>query len=651
VNKPGVDTPMTPRAENIAVLVSAAVAPGTFARSLGPRSALDQGLVTGLTTSITYVLTVASQDLLGSLAAGGATDPAAVRRRLLLVDAAVVPLAFAVGRALPVRDDESTPRSLTRQAAWRVGMTGLGSLLFEGAGRAAERVDRRLGATGDGAGLPLAIPTGMLVAAAVEWRRRQAVPDEPASPGAPVIASAAVGAGTAAGLAGLALAERRLASGVGKALERQLPGTHRSWRLAGHLAALLAIGGGASALWSRAMHRIEAGVAVVDPALQGADERWVPAGCSGSTESLVPWSTLGREGRRHVVAAVRSRELVGRPEGMPDLSVPAVMGRPAVADPVQVYVGLDSAPTIRDRVALALSELDRAGAWERSLIMLCSPTGTGYVNYCAVAATQYLALGDVATVTMQYAKRPSPVALGKIADAREQNRLLWLEIAERVRKLAPERRPRIVLFGESLGAHTSQDVFMHWGTLGLQALGIDRALWVGTPYSSRWMRQVTMSSRPDTDPAAVAVVNDFGQVLAMTPEDRARLRYVLLSHDNDGVTKFGADLLMRSPRWLRDARVPIENVPPYSERGTPAGMRWRPITTFFQLLVDMKNAQAPGGYEATRHDYRPDLPRFISETYGLKATEDELARVEAAVVEREAARQQLFGPAGATPQP
>jgi uncharacterized membrane protein len=649
VGKPGVDTPMTPRAENIAVLVTAAVAPGTFARSLGPRSAVDQGLVTGLTTSITYVLTVASQDLLGNLAARGATDPAAVRRRLLLVDAAVVPLAFAVGRALPVRDDESTPRSLTRQFAWRVGMTGLGSLLFEGAGRAADGVDRRFGASGDVAGLPLAIPTGMLVAAAVEWRRRRDVPDEPASPRAPMIASMAVGAGTAAGLAGLALAERRLASGVGQALERRLPGMHRSWRLAGHLTALLAVGGGASAVWSRAMQRIEAGVAVVDPALQDADARWVPAGCSGSTESLVAWSTMGREGRRHVVAAVRSRELAGRPEGMPDLSIPAVMGRPAVADPVQVYVGLDSAPTIRDRVALALAELDRTGAWERSLIMLCSPTGTGYVNYCAVAAAQYLTLGDVATVTMQYAKRPSPIALGKISDAREQNRLLWLEIADRVRNLAPERRPRIVLFGESLGAHTSQDVFMHWGTLGLQALGIDRALWVGTPYTSRWMRQVTLGSRPDTDPAAVAVVNDFGQILAMTPEDRVHLRYVLLSHDNDGVTKFGGELLMRPPRWLRDARPPVESVPPYSERGIPAGMRWRPVTTFFQLLVDMKNAQAPGAYEATRHDYRPDLPRFISETYGLKATEDELARVEAAVVEREAARQQLFGPAGSAP--
>jgi len=85
-------------------------------------------------------------------------------------------------------------------------------------------------------------------------------------------------------------------------------------------------------------------------------------------------------------------------------------------------------------------------------------------------------------------------------------------------------------------------------------------------------------------------------------------------------------------------------VPPYSPRGIPPSMRWRPVTTFFQLLVDMKNAQIPGTYAASGHDYRPDLTRFVSEVYGLPATEDELVRVEAALAEREAAREQLFAP-------
>jgi uncharacterized membrane protein len=275
--------------------------------------------------------------------------------------------------------------------------------------------------------------------------------------------------------------------------------------------------------------------------------------------------------------------------------------------------------------------------------MLISPTGTGYVNYCAVAATQYLTLGDVAMVTLQYSKRPSPLSLGRIGAAREQNRLLLLHVAERLRAISSARRPRVVLFGESLGAHTSQDVLMHWGTLGPQALGVDRALWIGTPYGSKWMHQVTGAPRPDVDPDLVGVFNDFDQYATLPAERRARLRYVMVSHDNDGVTKFGADLIVNRPRWLEPGRPAVEEVPGASPRGVPPAMRWRPLTSFLQTMIDMKNAQAPWGYRAFAHDYRPDLARFISAVYDLPASDEQLARVERALVDRDQAGERLFG--------
>ena len=641
------------RAEQTGLVVGSAMAPGTFARSLGPRSAVDQGMVTALATTLNYVLTVAAEDALEALAMAGTADevPGEVRRRTLLVNAAAIPAGHVLHRMLQPRDDEHVLRSLARQASWRTSVTGLGGLVFAGANAAVHRADQRIGAQGRLARFPWAIPTGVLVAAGLEWQRRRTRPEQPPrgpeangedGGNAPVLASLGTGAGVAAGMVGLALAEHTLASSIGRLLSRRLPGSALTWRLSGHGLALMAMGGAVSALWTRAMQKIESGTSVVDPFLEEADHRWALPSCSGSEQSLVPWATLGREGQRHAIAVVRPQPVADRPAGVPDLSIPAVMKRPAVADPVQVYVGLDSAPTARERVDLALAEMDRTGAWDRSLLMLISPTGTGYVNYCAQAAVQYLSLGDAATVTMQYSKRPSPLSLGKVAGAREQNRLLWLQIAQRVRDMPLARRPRVVVFGESLGAHTSQDVFMHWGTLGPEALGIDRALWVGTPYASRWMQQVILYSRPDTDPDVVAMVNDFGQVLAMPAERRERLRYVLVSHDNDGVTKFGADLLVKPPRWLGDGRPPIEIVPPYSPRGIPPSMRWRPLTTFFQLLVDMKNAQVPGSYLASRHDYRPDLTRFVSLVYGLPATPDELDRVDTALQEREAARERLF---------
>ena len=49
------------------------------------------------------------------------------------------------------------------------------------------------------------------------------------------------------------------------------------------------------------------------------------------------------------------------------------------------------------------------------------------------------------------------------------------------------------------------------------------------------------------------------------------------------------------------------------------GVRWRPFTTFVLTAVDMKNATdvVPGTFEAFGHDYRADLARFTSLSFGL----------------------------------
>src|SRR5690349_7728671 len=95
------------------LLVASAVVPGTFARSLSDRSAVDQGVITALSSGLHYLLTVATQDALQAAAAeivaaaaGRRGDDAGVRsqRRLTLAaDLAAVPLGLAVQRALPAR--------------------------------------------------------------------------------------------------------------------------------------------------------------------------------------------------------------------------------------------------------------------------------------------------------------------------------------------------------------------------------------------------------------------------------------------------------------------------------------------------------------------------------------------------------------------
>ena len=68
--------------------------------------------------------------------------------------------------------------------------------------------------------------------------------------------------------------------------------------------------------------------------------------------------------------------------------------------------------------------------------------------------------------------------------------MLVKEIQKNSKKFLNLKRPKFVIFGESLGAWTSQDSFIDQGTDGLVNAGIDKALWIGTPYGSKWKSQV-----------------------------------------------------------------------------------------------------------------------------------------------------------------
>ncbi len=59
-------------------------------------------------------------------------------------------------------------------------------------------------------------------------------------------------------------------------------------------------------------------------------------------------------------------------------------------------------------------------------------------------------------------------------------------------------------------------------------------------------------------------------------------------------------------------------------------MRWVPNTTFFQVLVDMKNSAnvVPGVFAATGHDYRADLLPFFRAVLGFKVTDEQMQRLD-----------------------
>jgi uncharacterized membrane protein len=359
-----------------------------------------------------------------------------------------------------------------------------------------------------------------------------------------------------------------------------------------------------------------AGVAYVGRANEKVEPAYAtpPPGplVSGSPQSLLPYGDLGQQGRRFVSDVVT-----------PEL-IKQVMGEEAVAHPIRAYVGFNSQPLYpTGRAELALAELDRTGAFDRSYLLLVSPTGTGWVDHTLIETAEFLTRGDIATCCIQYGRYPSFLSVQKVALGRSQFRLLLWGIKQRLADRPPERRPRVLVFGESLGAWTSSDVVMFQGIGGFDHYGIDRALWVGLPWLARWSRSgMARGAGTQVPEGTVGVFDRHEQLLELTDEQRRRLRAVILSHDNDPIAVFGPDLIVQPPPWLTDEE---------RGRGVPNQMRWRPLITFVQTAMDAANAMVsvPGKFGSFGHDYRADMVRFVHDAYQLPAaTEEQIGRIE-----------------------
>jgi hypothetical protein len=539
-------------------------------------------------------------------------------RAVLGADIAAIGVGLVVQRLFRQQHREPLSRAGARTGGFWLAASGTAAGLVGGLQELLEAKGTRRGQS-----LAVVVPTAATLAAAnVWWVRRRArldahLPDEGAN--ASLAKSITYGVAIAGGLSVASAAERKFADAVADALARALPGNPEVWRPVGHALALSAVGFATRYAMEQMFHRIEHS----QESVEAAYDIMPPSPfVSGSYESLVPFETLSRAGRRFVWSTCL------------DDVIEDIMGEPALASPIRAYVGLESAPNEEDRVALTMRELERTNAFDRSWLLVASPTGTGYVNYAAASIMEFLSRGDCATVAMQYSARPSPLSLDRVKEGRHQARMLIAAIRDRVREMPESERPKLVLFGESLGAWTSQDAFAGRGTQGLVDEGIDYAIWIGTPHFSEWKEQVLYDDGPAIDRELVGVFNDIGEWDALDPARRERIRYVMITHYDDGVALFGPELLIEAPEWLG---------PPSSRPASvPKGMRWMPTTTFFQVLVDMKNAATvvPGVFAARGHDYRADLLPFFHQVLGFDASPEQLERVAQRLEARELFRSQ-----------
>ncbi|MEV6772858.1 alpha/beta-hydrolase family protein [Nocardia sp. NPDC051030] len=294
---------------------------------------------------------------------------------------------------------------------------------------------------------------------------------------------------------------------------------------------------------------------------------------SGSPDSLAKWETLGFEGRWFVS------------HGPDPMLISAVTGKPA-REPIRVYVGLQSAAPNATEEELAVAELERTGAFDRKVLVIVTTTGTGWVNSLSTAALEYMYGGDTAIVASQYSYLPS--VLSFLADRQKvavAGKKMFDAIYQRWQQQPQNARPKLLVYGESLGSQGSESAFD--GLADLRSK-VDGALWVGPPNSNRLWEQFVSRRDPGTreiDPVyADGLVVRFGgdaPDLDRPSPDWRRPRIAYLQHASDPIVWWSSDLIFSQPDWLSEPRGP--DVTPQ--------MRWWPFVTFWQVAADLTNAQ------------------------------------------------------------
>lgn len=294
---------------------------------------------------------------------------------------------------------------------------------------------------------------------------------------------------------------------------------------------------------------------------------------SGSADSFAPWNTLGFQGRNFVATGPSAEELT------------VVNGKPA-DEPIRIYAGLKSASTDEDRMAIVLRELERTRAYEREVLVIIPTTGTGWVNPVAARAIEAMYNGNTALVAMQYSYLPSWISfLANQTEARNAGKAMVDAVAQHWAQWPSDNKPKLMLYGESLGALSGQGAFT--SITDIVDKGFSSVLWVGPPHASSLWR--TLTTHRDSGSPEVQPQYDNGRTVRFTqaasPEDIARVaappwpgtRVLFMQHASDPVVWWSPDLFFERPDWLKE--------PPGLDRA-PA-MRWYPIITLWQVSADL----------------------------------------------------------------
>ncbi|MGV0642260.1 alpha/beta-hydrolase family protein [Mycolicibacterium sp. XJ2546] len=300
---------------------------------------------------------------------------------------------------------------------------------------------------------------------------------------------------------------------------------------------------------------------------------------SGGPQSLDSWESLGHQGRIFVSGGPTVEQLT------------EFNGAPAI-EPIRAYAGLHSADGIKATAELAAQELRRAGGLDRAVVAVATTTGTGWINDAEASALEYMFNGDTAIVSMQYSFLPSWLSfLVDKENARQAGQALFEAVDELIREMPEAQRPRLVVFGESLGSFGGEAPFLALNNLIART---DGALFSGPTFNNTIWTQLTRE-RDAGSPMWLPIYDDGENVrFAARAENLGRPdapwgapRVVYLQHASDPIAWWNPDLLFAEPDWLREPKG-------YDVSGR---MQWIPIVTFLQVSADMAVAvDVPDGH-------------------------------------------------------
>ena len=301
---------------------------------------------------------------------------------------------------------------------------------------------------------------------------------------------------------------------------------------------------------------------------------------SGSASSLIPWETLGAQGRKFIAEGRTIEEISEFNRGKP------------AKKPIRVYAGLNSSKETKGRAELVLEEMKRVGAFERSYLVIVTPTGTGWIDPAAVDPFEIMHLGDTAIVAMQYSYLMSPLTLIVEPDqAPESAKVLFDTVHEYWSQLPANSRPRLYLYGLSLGSYGSEKALSPLKMIDSPISGI---LWSGPTFGNPIWKNLTRNRNPGSA-AWLPRIGD-GRLARFTNQQNAlntsgsewsQMRLIYLQYASDPITFFKVASAFRPPEWMADERGPdvLDN------------LRWYPLITMLQQAVDMLVAtEVPNGF-------------------------------------------------------